>query len=89
MAVMILMGVMLLVSCNTKGFVDGADDFCGRSTMAECSSDSDCKADGCSGQVCMGAGEEQVVTTCEFRECYDNEEYGLDCGCVEGKCKWA
>src|SRR3989338_72960 len=55
---------------------------------AECSSDSDCGAGGCSGQVCTTAKEATgLITTCECRE-----EYGClkmtSCGCVEGKCRW-
>ncbi len=62
--------------------------FCGWSTYATCSSDADCVAGGCSGQVCMGKGED-VVTTCEWRDCYDAKKYGMVCGCFNGRCQWA
>lgn len=62
-------------------------EFCGSSTNAECNSDEDCKVGGCSGQVCEGK-KEGTITTCEFRDCYDNRKYGLSCGCVDNKCQW-
>ena len=65
------------------------DSFCGWSTNKECSSDSDCVAGGCSGQVCYSSSEEPAITTCEYRDCYDAEKYGLSCGCVENKCRWS
>jgi len=62
-------------------------EFCGWSTYAECSSDTDCKVTGCSGQVCAGIKEE-IVTTCEWRECFDAGRYSMFCGCVNNKCQW-
>ncbi len=62
--------------------------FCGSSTGAPCKTDEDCTAGGCSGQVCAGVDEGDLVTTCEMRDCYDNERYGLECGCAGGKCMW-
>ena len=54
---------------------------------AECASDDDCIATGCSGQVCAA---ESVITTCEYRPeyaCYDDPY--TSCGCHEGSCGWA
>lgn len=62
--------------------------FCGWSTNGTCSGDGDCVSGGCSGQVCQGASEEPVITTCEYRECYDAQAYGISCGCVSGSCGW-
>ncbi|WP_290623350.1 MULTISPECIES: eight-cysteine-cluster domain-containing protein [unclassified Archaeoglobus] len=62
--------------------------FCGWSTHAECSSDDECVVTGCSGQVCAGKGE-QIVTTCEWKNCYDAKKFGVVCGCFNGKCQWA
>ena len=62
--------------------------FCGTSTSGTCSKDSDCMTGGCSGQVCQGAAEPPVITTCEYRECYSAQAYGLSCGCVSGGCAW-
>lgn len=64
------------------------DEFCGWSTAAVCSNDSDCMTGGCSGQVCQSKNEEPVATTCEYMECYDAESYGLSCGCMHGRCGW-
>ena len=65
-----------------------SSDFCGRSTKANCASDGDCAAGGCSGQVCMGVNED-ITTTCEYRDCYNADNYGLACMCRSGKCQWA
>ncbi|MEW6722514.1 MAG: eight-cysteine-cluster domain-containing protein [Candidatus Micrarchaeota archaeon] len=62
--------------------------FCGWSTNGSCFTDADCITGGCSGQVCQARSEEPAITTCEFRECYDNTIYGVGCGCVAGKCQW-
>lgn len=54
---------------------------------AECSSDSDCRTGGCSGQLCEPKSREPMVTTCEFLPeygCYDD----IECGCVDGACSW-
>lgn len=65
------------------------ESFCGSSTYGSCSSDDDCIPGGCSGQVCQSKNEESIITTCEWRDCYDNEKYGLECKCLENKCQWA
>ncbi|MDK2794811.1 MAG: hypothetical protein PWQ58_10 [Archaeoglobaceae archaeon] len=62
-----------------------AVEFCGWSTYASCKDDGDCKVGGCSGQVCMGAGE-NIVTTCEWKDCY--KPTGMKCGCVNNACQW-
>ncbi len=62
--------------------------FCGWSTGGACVTDFDCVRDGCSGQVCRSTHEEPVFTTCEWRECYDAQKYGVRCKCIDGKCKW-
>jgi len=64
------------------------NEFCGWSTYGECESDADCRIGGCSGQVCE-AKNEGVITTCEWRDCYDAKKYGKECRCIEGKCQWA
>jgi eight-cysteine-cluster-containing protein len=64
------------------------DDFCGWSTYGSCLSDSDCQKGGCSGQVCQSESEEPVITTCEFRECYNAELYEVYCKCSEDACQW-
>jgi eight-cysteine-cluster-containing protein len=58
-----------------------------RPCFAECQSDADCAATGCSGQVCA---PDPVFTTCEFREeyaCYQDPAVA-SCGCQAGRCGW-
>lgn len=79
--------------CTTKQgkvfFKLDKSGFCGQSTSGVCESDSDCVADGCSGQVCRSTNESPVITTCEWRECYDDEKYNVGCGCIGRRCGWA
>jgi eight-cysteine-cluster-containing protein len=65
------------------------EEFCGTSTNGSCVSDSDCVKGGCSGQVCQSKNEEPTVTTCEYKDCYNAQSYGLNCKCVDKKCQWA
>jgi eight-cysteine-cluster-containing protein len=62
--------------------------FCGFSTGGPCSTDADCYHGGCSGQVCQSTEEDPVITTCEWRDCYDDVAYNVACGCVAGSCSW-
>jgi eight-cysteine-cluster-containing protein len=72
--------------------------FCGNYTNGPCSSDSDCITSGCSGQICQSVQEEPVITTCDYRDCYDAVKYGMECKCMgsptataagnAGKCMW-
>jgi len=57
-------------------------------SSVECTSDLDCAAGGCSGQVCTTkAKAADLVTTCEWMPEY--ECYRLtSCGCVDGRCRW-
>lgn len=73
---------------NEKTLKNLHGEFCGWSTYAECKSDVDCTTGGCSGQVCMGVGED-VVTTCEWKDCFDAKKFNMKCGCFENKCQWA
>ena len=52
----------------------------------ECTTDDDCAAAGCSGEVCLAAARaEGLTTTCEVLPCFAV----LDaCGCHEGRCTW-
>ncbi|GEM_PF-421980 len=71
---------------ETKNDLGG---FCGRSTYGSCKTNNDCETGGCSGQVCQSKKEERMATTCEWRECYDDEAYNIRCGCREGQCQWS
>ncbi|MEM0329911.1 MAG: DUF333 domain-containing protein [Archaeoglobaceae archaeon] len=61
-------------------------EFCGWSTFGKCNSDKDCTQDGCSGQVCRSIFEQPIVTTCEWRECYEHSQ--MRCACVNNACQW-
>jgi len=61
--------------------------FCGRSTEADCSSDRKCIASGCNGELCQHYTQ-MISTICMWQCCYRDEDYGVKCGCVEGKCQW-
>ena len=52
----------------------------------ECAQDSDCKAVGCSGELCVAAAEQEVLTSCEVLPCYRVLD---ECGCSEGRCRWS
>jgi eight-cysteine-cluster-containing protein len=67
---------------NTEGF-------CGSSTDFSCSTSDDCQPAGCSGQICMGKDEEPIITTCEWRDCYDETIYDLSCQCLNSQCQWS
>jgi inhibitor of cysteine peptidase len=79
-----------LASLKEQGTISLTESsgFCGTSTNARCSSNDDCAAGGCSGQVCMEVNED-ISTTCEYRDCYNADNYGLSCACRNGKCQWA
>jgi len=54
--------------------------------LTRCETDADCVIGGCSSQLCVLRGENDV-TTCEWADyysCYQN----ATCGCVSGKCSW-
>jgi eight-cysteine-cluster-containing protein len=65
------------------------EEFCGWSTFGDCLSDFSCITGGCSGQVCQSKDEGSVMTTCEYRDCYNNRIYALRCKCIDNKCQWS
>jgi eight-cysteine-cluster-containing protein len=93
--IMVSFLIILAVVCLLIGMGIGllshhySEDFCGWSTYGKCSSDSDCTAGGCSGQVCQSKYEEPVITTCEWKDCYDASKYSLKCRCIDGRCQWS
>lgn len=62
--------------------------FCGSSTYSDCNIDNNCKVGGCSGQIC-GATSEELISTCEYKDCYNYEFYKYECKCVDQKCQWS
>jgi eight-cysteine-cluster-containing protein len=62
--------------------------FCGTSTFAECITNDECTTGGCSSQICQGTNEEPLISTCEYKECYDPKTYEVNCQCNENKCQW-
>jgi len=63
-------------------------EFCRKSTYSECQSDDDCIVTGCFNQICQSKYEEMIVTTCEFRECFDASKFGVSCKCIDNMCQW-
>lgn len=84
MKIAFLLAIISLLSVQISFAVES---FCGTSTLATCSSNSDCASGGCSNQVCAGSWE-NITTTCEFRSCYAAENYSLSCQCINSKCQW-
>jgi len=64
-------------------------EFCGSSTQGACYSDAECIKGGCSGQICQSIKEEPATTTCEYKECYNAEKFGMRCRCLNERCQWA
>lgn len=54
-------------------------------TAGECTTDADCKAMGCSSEVCAAAQSGPMMTTCEVQPCF---AVLSSCGCHEGVCTW-
>jgi eight-cysteine-cluster-containing protein len=64
-------------------------NFCGTSTNEKCAESTDCIPGGCSGQVCMRAKQQEGITTsCEWKNCYADEKYGVFCDCIQSECVW-
>lgn len=92
--IVLLAGIILLIGYSFHVYMNQSSNetlegFCGVSTYGQCTQDNDCITGGCSGQICQSKKESSVVTTCEWRDCYDASKYGLTCGCEKGKCQWS
>src|SRR3989338_7886534 len=91
---LMILSLVLIAACVQQGNISNDENrntedlggFCGWSTNAGCAVDSDCNAGGCSGQVCEG-NNEGTITTCEYRDCYNADAYGVKCGCINEQCK--
>ncbi|MBS3172297.1 eight-cysteine-cluster domain-containing protein [Candidatus Woesearchaeota archaeon] len=78
-------------ACEEKDCILKQEAFCGTSTSGSCQTQNDCVTDGCSGQICRSITDPSDIptpTTCEYRDCYNNELYNMVCGCIENKCQW-
>jgi len=76
-------------SCDQAAIDNGNQyDFCGLSTYDKCDSNKDCAPGGCSGQICLSKKQESLITTCEWKDCYQAEKYGLTCRCFNKQCQW-
>lgn len=56
---------------------------CVRNAGDACSSDADCQAGGCGGELCYNPAASQGASTCD---CTTPD--GPSCGCVSGQCAW-
>jgi eight-cysteine-cluster-containing protein len=58
----------------------------GKEAEGECTSDLDCTAGGCSGEVCVTVKDAATLsTTCDKLPCFTVLK---SCGCISGKCSW-
>jgi eight-cysteine-cluster-containing protein len=95
-ALILMLALFLLSSCKSaiknpawqEELSRPIGRFCGESTYEECSSDADCRRGGCSGQICQSSATPGMITTCEWKECYNAKAYGIPCKCVNNKCQW-
>ncbi|VVB67826.1 Uncharacterised protein [Candidatus Norongarragalina meridionalis] len=58
--------------------------------LTRCETDLDCVIGGCSSQLCILKGENDV-TTCEWADyysCFQRDSARSTCGCSNGKCAW-
>lgn len=71
--------------CKKKEVNEG---FCGISTFGSCLKSLDCLKAGCSGQICQSKKEEPIITTCEYKDCYNSGKYNIECQCLNRQCQW-
>ena len=57
-------------------------DQCIRNATDACTSDADCKAGGCGGELCEGINNNGAS------DCNCTAPQGISCGCVNGTCSW-
>jgi len=60
-----------------------ASGMCVKNSFESCSSDADCVAGGCGGELCYNPAFGGGVSTCECVQ-----PSGVSCGCVNGTCAW-
>ncbi len=93
--ILLILAVLTLVGCpgqkkteSEKATAASSKEFCGWATKGACQTDADCQMSGCSKQVCMAQAEGEVITSCDFKECYAADRYKKQCGCVQNVCDW-
>ena len=62
-------------------------EFCGESTLDQCSADTDCMVDGCNGEICRGVNAGGFSSICQWLDCYA-EKVNFDCKCHDSQCQW-
>ncbi len=87
--IIILFFIPVFIYYKTLTYEKGKNiSFCGISTYGKCEIDEECKISGCSGQICQSIYEDTLISTCEFKECYEYKKYGYICKCINNKCQW-
>lgn len=83
--------ILEYLTAQTEAFAAEQEkvEFCGKSTLGECQTDKDCQTSGCSNQICGSVKEEQMITTCDWKDCYDSTKFSMGCQCIENKCQWS
>ena len=61
-----------------------ASGVCVRNSEDECSTDADCMAGGCGGEVCFNPDVSSGISTCDCT----SPQGVTGCGCVNGSCSW-
>lgn len=83
MKILVTENSIKMISINELG-----SGFCGLSSFDPCLDDSECVIGGCSGQICQSKNTEPVFTTCEYRDCYNAQQYEIICKCYQQTCRW-
>ena len=87
----IFCGLLCFTACkqaDTIAAPNKAKDFCGISSEGACKENQDCMVGGCSQQICYAKTEGAPITTCEYKDCFNAKNFGVECQCVNEKCQW-
>jgi eight-cysteine-cluster-containing protein len=79
-----LMGTDVVHSGPCSGDREVASGACVKNTFDSCTSDADCVAGGCGGELCFNPAESGGFSTCECT----TPTGPSGCGCVNGQCAW-
>ena len=86
---MLVLFILSACTVQEETIDETQEAFCGSSSKGSCTTNIDCITAGCSEQICQSSSEEQAISTCEYRDCYDETLYDLSCSCVDQQCQWA